>query len=150
MQTRRVVALAIALIFTTVTLPVAAQNGTSEAEQGEKDPIDAAIELGEFYIKPPSTPLIAGQPYRFVVTNTGLATHELVIEPAGAVDVPLEKNGQESEVEDIAKGVTKELLWTFDEPGDYEFACYIADHDKHGMLTAFTVLPGDATPTTEG
>ena len=135
-----VVAAALALSGLAPSVPVGAQDGTpAAAEQGT--PIDVAIELGEFFVNPESTTLIAGQPYHFVVTNTGLATHELVVEPAGAEDAPLEMDGTESEVEDIAKGETKEFTWTFDEPGDYQFACYVADHYKHGMLIPFTVVP---------
>jgi uncharacterized cupredoxin-like copper-binding protein len=40
------------------------------------------------------------------------------------------------------------LTWTFDQPGDYEFACFVDDHYQHGMLTKFTVIPADTgTPT---
>ena len=135
-----VIAAALALAGWAASVPVGAQDATpATAEQGA--PFDVAIELGEFFVNPETTTLIAGQPYRFVVTNNGLATHELVIEPAGAEDAPLELDGAESEVEDIAKGETKEFTWTFDEPGDYQFACYVADHYKHGMLVPFTVVP---------
>jgi uncharacterized cupredoxin-like copper-binding protein len=135
-----VVVAALVLGGLTAAIPARAQEATPPAG-AQASPVDVAIELGEFFISPEPTMLLAGQPYRFVVTNTGLAKHELVIEPAGAKDEPLEKDGMESEVEDVATGETKEFTWIFAEPGEYQFACYVADHYKHGMLVPFTVVP---------
>lgn len=120
--------------------PSLAQDATPMAAE-QAAPTDFAIEVGEYFINPASTTLIAGQPYHFMVTNKGLTTHELVIEPLGANDEPMEANGKESEVEDIAKGETKDFTWTIDKPGDYQFVCYVADHKEHGMLVPFTVVP---------
>jgi uncharacterized cupredoxin-like copper-binding protein len=122
-------------------VPARAEEATPSAQRQQAAPVDVTIELREFSIKPATTTLVAGQPYHFMITNTGSTTHELVIEPGGAVDKPLETNGAEAEVEDIAKGETKDVTWTFDQPGSFQFACHVADHFQHGMVTPFTVVP---------
>jgi len=122
-------------------VPARAEDATPSAQRQQAAPVDVHIELGEFFIKPSTTTLIAGQPYRFVVTNKGLTTHELVVEPGGAVDQALKANGAQAEAEEIGKGQTKDFVWTFDQAGSYQFACYVSAHYKHGMLTPFTVVP---------
>src|SRR5205085_8556770 len=106
----------LAIVLTTGCLPTAAQIATPAATPQLAAPTGVAIKLGEFFVAPASMTFIAGQPYHFVVTNGGSVTHELVIEPVGAGDAPLEQNGQKAAVEDIAKGQTKDLVWTFDTP----------------------------------
>jgi uncharacterized cupredoxin-like copper-binding protein len=104
-----------------------------------------SVRLDDFTVTPSATTLHAGRPYLFTVTNDGAATHELVIEPAGKVDQPLEleQSGKdiESEVEDIAPGQTKTLMWTFDQPGKYQMACHVPGHFEAGMKMAFEVVP---------
>jgi uncharacterized cupredoxin-like copper-binding protein len=67
--------------------------------------------------------------------------HEFVIEPAGSdEEAALEsESGEESEIEDIEAGATKELTWTFTEAGDVQFACHIGDHYEQGMVVEVTV-----------
>jgi predicted lipoprotein with Yx(FWY)xxD motif len=100
---------------------------------------EVAVELGEFYVKASTVTLQAGQEYTFVVTNAGVLIHELVIEPAGAVDEPFEKGDMESEIEDIEPGETDTLTWTFDEPGTYQLSCHIPGHFESGMVVEITV-----------
>jgi uncharacterized cupredoxin-like copper-binding protein len=79
----------------------------------------------------------------FEVTNTGAATHEFVLESANSVDEPLTKVASgakmEAEAEDIAPGQTKDVLWAFATPGDYQMACHVPGHFEAGMKAAFTV-----------
>jgi uncharacterized cupredoxin-like copper-binding protein len=131
----------LSLLIGRALVPVNAEEATPAAQAQQADPVDVAIELREFSVKPATTTLVAGQPYHFMVTNKGTTTHELVIEPAGASDQALEANSGEAEVEDIAKGETKDFTWTFDQPGSFQFACHVADHFQHGMVTPFTVVP---------
>lgn len=100
------------------------------ATEGEK--VD--VTLMEFMVESSSTDLEANEPYTFVISNTGSATHEFVIEPAGVEDQPLEANGEEAEVEDIAPGTSQSLTWTFTEPGDYQIACHVPGHYQQGMV----------------
>src|SRR3954471_15002395 len=48
-----------------------------------------AVTLGDFTVTPEATQLTAGKLSLFEVTNPGAATHEFVLEEAGAVDEPL-------------------------------------------------------------
>jgi uncharacterized cupredoxin-like copper-binding protein len=86
------------------------------------------------------TTVKAGEPITFAVTNTGVETHEVVLEKAGDADVPLSADGVESEIEDIAPGATAELVWTITEPGTYQLACHIPGHYEKGMVATFEVV----------
>jgi uncharacterized cupredoxin-like copper-binding protein/predicted ester cyclase len=97
------------------------------------------LDLFEFGISANPLTLQVGQEYTFVAHNSGQMVHEVVIEPAGTIDEPLEKDDQESEIEDIGPGETAEMAWTFDEPGDYQYACHIPGHFELGMVLVFTV-----------
>jgi predicted lipoprotein with Yx(FWY)xxD motif/uncharacterized cupredoxin-like copper-binding protein len=108
----------------------------SPAALGENE---VAVELGDFYVEPVTLTFEAGVEYTFVVTNAGVLIHEFVIEPAGAVDEPFEKNDMESEIEDIQPGETDTLTWTFDEPGSYQLSCHIPGHFESGMVVEITV-----------
>lgn len=103
------------------------------------DEFTVNIGLWEFGIAADRMTLTAGEEYTFVVTNSGMMIHELVIEPAGTIDEPLEKDDEESEIEDIEPGGTAEMTWTFDEPGAYQYACHIPGHYELGMVLEFTV-----------
>lgn len=115
--------------------PVASPEGGSAAA-GEI----VHISLGEFFITTSMPTLNAGTAYTFMAMNVGQMVHELVIEPAGAVDEPLEKDDMESEIEDIGPGQTAELTWTFEEAGMYQFACHIEGHYESGMVLEFEVV----------
>jgi uncharacterized cupredoxin-like copper-binding protein len=98
------------------------------------------VGLGEFFITTSMPTLEAGKPYTFMAMNSGTMVHELVIEPAGAADEPLEKDGVESEIEDIGPGTNAEMTWTFEEAGMYQFACHIEGHYEAGMVVEFEVV----------
>ncbi len=95
---------------------------------------------GEFSIRSERTTFQVGETYVFAVGNEGVTVHELVVEPAGAKDEPLEADGRESEFEDNAPGQTAELEWTFTEPGRYKFACYVPGHYELGMVLEVEVV----------
>jgi uncharacterized cupredoxin-like copper-binding protein len=69
------------------------------------------------------------------------ATHEFFIEATGAIDRPLHSANGESAVEDIAPGQTKDLLWTFSDPGPYQLACHVPGHFETRMKATFDAAP---------
>jgi uncharacterized cupredoxin-like copper-binding protein len=100
------------------------------------------VKLTEYKVELDKTTIPAG-PVKFVIENAGQDTHELVLEPAGVDDKPLEANGKESEAEDIKAGTSTSFEWTIDKPGEYQLACHIkeddTDHYGSGMVAKFTV-----------
>jgi uncharacterized cupredoxin-like copper-binding protein len=109
-----------------------------------KETPTVSVKLGDFNVTPGMTELKAGTTYLFEITNAGAATHEFVLEPATAVDEPLSRvaNGvkAEAEAEDIAPGQTKDVLWTFPAPGEYQMACHVPGHFEAGMKSVFKVV----------
>jgi len=105
---------------------------------GPNGPTVVDVTLTEYKIEMSKTSVPAGQ-VKFNITNEGSIVHELVLEPGGAVDDPLEGNNQESEVEDIQPGQTVTLEWTIDTPGEYQLTCHLPGHFENGMVLPFTV-----------
>ncbi len=100
------------------------------------------VKLTEFKEEMDKTSIPAG-PVKFIIDNAGKEKHEVVLEPAGTNDKPLEAGGKESEAEDIEPGATATLEWTIDQPGEYQLGCHInennEDHFALGMVTTFSV-----------
>jgi uncharacterized cupredoxin-like copper-binding protein len=101
---------------------------------------DVAVTAGEFFLQSSVATFQVGQEYTFNVTNNGTEVHEFVIEPAGAVDEPLEANGEEVEIEDIEPGQTASLTFTFTEAGNFQFSCHIPGHYPAGMALNVKVV----------
>jgi uncharacterized cupredoxin-like copper-binding protein len=88
-----------------------------------------------------------GETVRFVVNNDGKMMHEFVIGTkkeldAHAVQMMKFPNMEHDEpymahVKPQGKG---EIIWTFNKPGDFNFACLIAGHYQAGMVGKIKVL----------
>ena len=123
-------------IFTVATLLLFSCSGDKTAT-----PTEVHVKLSEFKIEMDKTSIPAG-PVKFIIDNAGMVVHEVVLEPAGADDKPMESGGKESEVENIEPGKSGTLEWTIDKTGPYQLACHITgdtDHYAHGMVIKFTV-----------
>jgi uncharacterized cupredoxin-like copper-binding protein len=96
------------------------------------------VVLRDFTISMSTHRIPAGTPIRFVITNRGQATHETVLERAGADDKALEVRGKEYEADDIAPGTTRVVTWTIPQAGKYQLACHMPGHFEMGMKTLFT------------
>jgi len=101
---------------------------------------EVTVELNEFDVIPSATVFKVGETYSFVATNTGDYTHEMLIEAAGANDVPLEADGKEAEIANIDAGTSATLEWTFTEAGTYQLTCHVRDHYAMGMAITITVV----------
>jgi len=121
-------------------------------EAGMRLPIDVVegaqvveVETTEFRIAADPAAVQAGKPVAFVVRNLGELTHEVVVQPAGAMDEPFEQEDDDaesqraSEVEDVEPGTVRELVWTFDEPGKIDLACHVTGHYEAGMVADLEV-----------
>ena len=154
MQRRHVLGLMAATaipIATQVSQPLLAlAQATPEAQETPPAepapvPVTVHVELGDFFLRPSQLLYVANQPYQFMLTNNGKATHEFIVEKQGAPDEPLtaeDDKGEElkSEAEDIEAGKKAELTWTFVEPGMYTMACHVPGHFEGGMHVDFEVV----------
>ena len=82
-----------------------------------------------------------GETIRFVVRNAGAVMHEFVIgtkkENDAHAAMMLKHPGMEHDepyMAHVAQGKSAEIVWTFNRPGEFDFACLIAGHYQAGMV----------------
>jgi uncharacterized cupredoxin-like copper-binding protein len=82
-----------------------------------------------------------GETVKFIVKNTGQVMHEFVIGTKKENDKHAElmvkfpnMEHDEPYMAHVAPGKTSEIVWTFNRPGDFDFACLIAGHYQAGMV----------------
>ena len=90
---------------------------------------------------PASIEVNQGDTVRLTLTNTGQVMHELVIgtQKELAEHAALMKRFPNMEHEEpymahVAPGKTGEIIWTFNRPGDFDFACLLPGHFEAGMV----------------
>lgn len=108
--------------------------------------IEVRVTLSDFKIEMSNTSLPAATPITFIVTNAGTVEHELVLEAPGAVNQPLEINGQVAEVAELEPGESETVTWTLPQADEYQFACHIPEHYESGMVLRFTAVAPAAAP----
>ena len=81
-----------------------------------------------------------GDTVRFVVRNAGNIQHEMVIgsmtelqEHAGMMRAMPTMQHADPNMISLAPGQDGELIWQFDQPGIFEFACLVPGHLEAGM-----------------
>jgi uncharacterized cupredoxin-like copper-binding protein len=89
-----------------------------------------------------------GETVRFVIRNKGRMLHEMVIgttselkEHAALMAKYPNMEHDEPYMVHVAPGKSGEILWNFNRPGAFEFACLIMGHYEAGMRGAITVTP---------
>ena len=88
-----------------------------------------------------------GDTVRFVLKNDGAIMHEFVIgtkkdldeHAALMVKFPTMEH-DEPYMAHVPPGKTAEVVWTFNKPGSFDFACLIAGHYQSGMVGKITVV----------
>jgi len=87
-----------------------------------------------------------GETVRFVVVNDGELLHEFVLGTKAANAVHAEQmlifpnmEHDEAHMAHVAPGETGEVVWHFNRPGVFEFACLLAGHYQAGMTGVLTV-----------
>jgi len=87
-----------------------------------------------------------GETVRFRVRNTGKAMHEFVIgtkkendEHAALMVKFPNMEHDEPYMAHVPAGKMGEIVWTFNRPGTFEFACLIAGHYQAGMVGTINV-----------
>jgi uncharacterized cupredoxin-like copper-binding protein len=92
-----------------------------------------------------------GETVRFVVRNAGKTMHEFVIGTKAENDKHAElmirfpnMEHDEPYMAHVGPGKTGEIIWTFNRPGDFDFACLIAGHYQAGMVGKIKVAASTA------
>lgn len=82
-----------------------------------------------------------GETIRFVVKNDGKLMHEMVIGTLEQLQEHAEQmrkfpgmEHDEPYMAHVPPGATQELVWTFNRPGQFHFACLIEGHFVAGMM----------------
>ena len=90
---------------------------------------------------PASIEVNQGDTVRLTLTNTGQVMHELVIgtqkelaEHAALMKRFPNMEHDEPYMAHVAPGKTGEIIWTFNRPGDFDFACLLPGHFEAGMV----------------
>jgi uncharacterized cupredoxin-like copper-binding protein len=89
-----------------------------------------------------------GETVRLVARNSGRMRHELVIGTAAALAEHAAMMAKHPDMEHdepymvhVEPGQAGEIVWHFNRPGRFEFACLIAGHYQAGMRGTLVVQP---------
>jgi uncharacterized cupredoxin-like copper-binding protein len=89
-----------------------------------------------------------GETVRFVVRNRGKVLHEMVIgtEPElrehAALMAKFPKMEHDEPYMSLVKpGARETMVWNFNRPGEFQFACLVAGHFEAGMKGTISVKP---------
>jgi uncharacterized cupredoxin-like copper-binding protein len=96
-----------------------------------------------------------GETIRFVIKNSGKVMHEMVLGTKKDLDQHAammakfpKMEHEEPHMTHVAPGKSGEIVWTFNRPGEFDFACLIAGHYQAGMVGKIKVAAaGAAAPT---
>jgi uncharacterized cupredoxin-like copper-binding protein len=122
-------------------------------DEGTANPSDAVIEVAmvDIAFEPDRLSVSAGTPVTFRFTNEGRIVHEATI------GTPEEQEDHASEMEtddadahgehgdpdqatiSLDPGDSGELVYTFDEAGEYLIGCHVPGHYEAGMVVVVTV-----------
>lgn len=87
-----------------------------------------------------------GDTVKFVVTNKGKVLHEMVLGTTNDLQEHAElmkkfpgMEHDEPYMAHVKPGASEEIVWTFNRPGEFDFACLIAGHFEAGMVGKITV-----------
>jgi uncharacterized cupredoxin-like copper-binding protein len=110
---------------------------------GDPKAVARTIEIktrDEMRFSPSAIRVAQGETVRLVVRNDGKLMHELVIGTKKELDAhaaAMAKSSAMSHDEPymthVAPGEAGEIVWTFNRPGRFDFACLVAGHYEAGM-----------------
>jgi len=95
-----------------------------------------------------------GETVKFVVRNAGKLMHEFVIGTPQVLDEHAalmvkfpNMEHDEPYMAHVAPATKGELVWNFNRPGTFDYACLIAGHYQAGMVGKITVTPRNKEQT---
>lgn len=120
-----------------------AMGAPASASDAEMKTVEVSMretEEGTMIFEPAELSFAPGETVRLVITNKGELEHEFVMDTAvtNAEHKEVMAKFPEMEHDDpnavrLQPGQTGEILWTFGETGEFEFACLIPGHYESGM-----------------
>ena len=116
---------------------------------GKKDHAQRTIRismLDSMRFAPENIEVKRGETVRFLISNNGTLLHEFVLGTKASLDEHARMMAQRPtmphETDDMTRvdpGKTDEMVWTFNRPGQFYYACLIAGHYQAGMVGAVLV-----------
>lgn len=116
---------------------------------GKKDHAQRTIRismLDSMRFAPENIEVKRGETVRFLISNNGTLLHEFVLGTKASLDEHARMMAQRAtmphETDDMTRvdpGKTDEMVWTFNRPGQFYYACLIAGHYQAGMVGAVLV-----------
>lgn len=89
-----------------------------------------------------------GETVRFEVRNGGKVLHEFVLGTKEELDAHAQMMAKypgmehdEAHMAHVKAGKSRPLVWNFNRPGEFQFACLIPGHYEAGMVGTILVLP---------
>ena len=117
---------------------------------GDRERVSRTIEIGmsdQMRFSPDQLEVKQGETIRFVLRNEGTMLHEFVLGTRTELDahaaMMVKFPGMEHDepyMAHVGPGQGGEMIWTFNQAGDFEFACLIAGHYQAGMVGRIRVL----------
>lgn len=109
--------------------------------RGEADRVILFSMTDDMRFDPSHIEVKQGETIRFVVKNEGKLMHEMVIGTLEQLRQHAEQmrkfpgmEHDEPYMAHVQPGATQELVWTFNRPGQFHFACLIEGHFEAGMM----------------
>ena len=117
---------------------------------GEAKAVKRTIEISmgdNMRFSPDRIEVKQGEVVKFVMKNNGKLMHELVIgtkkvleeHAALMVKFPTMEH-EEPYMAHVKSGATGQMIWNFNRPGEFDFACLINGHYQAGMVGKITVV----------
>ena len=106
------------------------------------------LNAADFSFSPASIDVVAGQPVKIVVKNTGVQIHDFTIRAiplteaahgSGSADDHAHTAGDSAVHVAAQAGATSTIEFTPAESGTYEFECSVAGHKEAGMVGTLAV-----------
>lgn len=122
---------------------------------GESRAVNRTIEIAmgdNMRFSPDKIEVKHGEVVKLIMKNNGKLLHELVIgtkkvleeHAALMVKFPTMEH-EEPYMAHVKSGATGQMIWNFNRPGEFDFACLINGHYQAGMVGKITVVAATAS-----
>lgn len=128
---------------------------TAAGRAGELSKVTRTVTIGmadTMRFTPGDLVVERGQTVKIIARNDGDVLHEIVLGTREEIekhrtamrDDPAMAHGAPY-MAHVAPGESQQIIWQFDQPGKFEFACLLPGHYESGMTGSLTVEPSTST-----